>query len=100
MAFYTSLLRRIYGYNAATIGLFLMSTGFGFIAGSLVGGWNADRIFKRYKNMRGGVVVAEDRLRSTALGMFTVPLGLLLYGWGVQGHLSAAVPTIGMFVLG
>lgn len=71
----------IYGYNPSTIGLFLMSSGIGFICGSLVGGWEADRTFQKWKTIRGGVVIAEDRLRSTFLGMFTVPLGLLLYGW-------------------
>ncbi|KAI9006467.1 major facilitator superfamily domain-containing protein [Hyaloraphidium curvatum] len=90
----------LYGYNPQQIGLFLMSSGFGFIAGSLLGGYEADRIFKKWKDIRGGLVIAEDRLRSTPPGLVAVPLGLLLYGWPVQAHMNAAVPTVGMFILG
>lgn len=90
----------IYGYNTSQIGLFLMSSGFGFIAGSLLGGYMADKVFQVWKVRRGGVIVAEDRLRSTVISMVLYPLGLLLYGWPVDHHISAAVPTIGMFIMG
>ncbi|KAI9022389.1 major facilitator superfamily domain-containing protein [Hyaloraphidium curvatum] len=88
-----------YGLSPAGNGLVLMSTGVGSILGSLVGGQLTDRGFKWFKALRG-LPVAEDRLRSSYLGLLAVPSGLLIYGMCTQFSPSIAGGVVGLAVQG
>ncbi|KAI1315665.1 hypothetical protein EDD11_000558 [Mortierella claussenii] len=42
----------------------------------------------------------EVRLQSVWLGVFSLPLGLILFGWSVQKGLPLAAPLVGIFFVG
>lgn len=42
----------------------------------------------------------EIRLRSVWLGVFFLPLGLMLFGWSLQNELPLAAPLVGIFFIG
>ncbi|KAG0232759.1 hypothetical protein BGW42_007919 [Actinomortierella wolfii] len=42
----------------------------------------------------------EVRLRSVWLGVVTLPLGLLLFGWSIESKLPVAAPLVGIFLVG
>lgn len=82
-------------------GLFYLAPGFGYIAGSFVGGRWADRTVRQWIKKRGKRV-PEDRLRSALpfLGI-VMPGSALVYGWTVDQAVGGIpVPVIAMFVQG
>ncbi|SPJ91550.1 related to dityrosine transporter [Fusarium torulosum] len=83
-------------------GLFYLAPGFGYLAGTFVGGHWADYTVKRWIKKRGGVRIPEDRLRSTLPFMSAViPGSMLVYGWTVDQEVGGIpVPVIAMFVQG
>ena len=83
-------------------GLFYLAPGVGFLAGSVVGGHVSDRTVRRYKERRGGVRLAEDRLNGSLVWVFLVlPLGTLLYGWSVDHHVGGmGLPISSAFIEG
>ncbi|KAM0352788.1 hypothetical protein ACHAP4_008941 [Fusarium culmorum] len=82
-------------------GLFYLAPGFGYLAGTFVGGHWADYTVKRWIKKRG-VRVPEDRLRSTVPFMGAIiPGSMLVYGWTVDQEAGGIpVPVIAMFVQG
>ncbi|CAJ0539963.1 Ff.00g073140.m01.CDS01 [Fusarium sp. VM40] len=83
-------------------GLFYLAPGFGYLAGTFVGGHWADYTVKRWIKKRGGVRIPEDRLRSTLPFMGAIiPGSMLVYGWTVDQEAGGIpVPVIAMFVQG
>ncbi|KAI1425707.1 major facilitator superfamily domain-containing protein [Xylaria sp. FL1777] len=65
-------------------GLFYLAPGFGYLAGTFVGGRYADYIVKVYIRKRG-VRIPEDRMYSALpfLG-FVLPGSVIIYGWCVE----------------
>lgn len=65
-------------------GLFYLAPGFGYLAGTFVGGRYADYIVKLYIRKRG-VRIPEDRLYSALpfLGL-VIPGSVIIYGWCVE----------------
>ncbi|KAI9172387.1 putative transporter AQR1 [Paramyrothecium foliicola] len=83
-------------------GLFYLAPGCGYLAGTFIGGRWADRTVKKWIKKRGGVRVAEDRLRSAvpSLGLL-MPGCILVYGWTVDQAVGGIpVPVIAMFLQG
>ncbi|KAF0643562.1 hypothetical protein FPSE5266_03091 [Fusarium pseudograminearum] len=82
-------------------GLFYLAPGFGYLAGTFVGGHWADYTVRRWIKKRG-VRVPEDRLRSTVPFMGAIiPGSMLVYGWTVDQEAGGIpVPVIAMFVQG
>lgn len=83
-------------------GLFYLAPGVGFLAGSVIGGNLSDRTVKRFKEKRGGVRLAEDRLNGSLPWVFVVlPLGTLLYGWSVDLRVGGmGLPISSAFIEG
>lgn len=65
-------------------GLFYLAPGFGYLAGTFVGGRYADYIVKLYIRKRG-VRIPEDRLYSALpfIGI-VIPGSVIIYGWCVE----------------
>ncbi|KAJ7041974.1 major facilitator superfamily domain-containing protein [Mycena alexandri] len=82
-------------------GLFYLAPGFGYIAGTFVGGRWADHTVKKWIEIRG-TRVAEDRLRSCLPFMGAVIPGcMLIYGWSIEKRAGGiALPVIVMFLQG
>lgn len=83
-------------------GLFYLPPGCGYLLGSLIGGRLSDYQVKKSMEKRGGVRVAEDRLRITLLGYgIGSPISILVYGWSIYYEKGGyAVPIISMFLNG
>ncbi|KAM4066093.1 major facilitator superfamily protein [Hirsutella rhossiliensis] len=83
-------------------GLFYLAPGSGYLLGTFVGGRWADRTVRAWVRRRGGVRVAEDRLRSAVPFMGVVmPASILVYGWAVDRRVGGiAVPALALFVQG
>ncbi|KAJ7908793.1 MFS general substrate transporter [Mycena leptocephala] len=67
--------------NEALIGACFIPMGVGNILGAPLAGWLSDRLLIKWKAKRGGVWVAEDRLRAAQIGAMTlVPLSFFASG--------------------
>lgn len=94
-----------YGFSDSVVGFLFVGQGIGNIAGSVFGGWYADRTMAagRRPDERTGILpppVPEHRLITTWVGAVLLPGGLLIYGWGLQNALPFAVPLVGTVLLG
>ncbi|KAI8641512.1 major facilitator superfamily domain-containing protein [Parasitella parasitica] len=78
-----------YGFNSWQTGLSYLGAGVGNLFGSLLGGMTSDKLLLRSRRLRGGRAVCEDRLTANLwFAFFFIILGVLLFGWGIEGNLS------------
>ncbi|KAI1303315.1 major facilitator superfamily domain-containing protein [Xylaria venustula] len=75
-------------------GLFYLAPGFGYLAGTFVGGRYADYIVKVYIRKRG-VRIPEDRMYSALpfLGL-VLPGSVIIYGWCVEKNVGGIPLTV------
>jgi len=85
-----------YGFAAWQSGLCfiagLLFTLCGIYGGGVFSDWVADYFTKR----NGGIREPEMRLPALMLGLIASPVGLLLYGFGIEHKLHWIVPTLGL----
>ncbi|TGJ88753.1 hypothetical protein E0Z10_g118 [Xylaria hypoxylon] len=75
-------------------GLFYLAPGFGYLAGTFVGGRYADYIVKVYIRKRG-VRIPEDRMYSALPFMGVVmPASVIIYGWCVEKNAGGIPLTV------
>lgn len=85
-----------YHYGPAQVGLCFLAGVIGSIVAIIFGGAVIDQMSSSMAKRNGGLREPEMRLPAMALVVITAPLALLLYGAGIQHHLSWIVPTIGL----
>ncbi|KAG8845868.1 hypothetical protein FRB96_002236 [Tulasnella sp. 330] len=88
-----------YHYGVGISGLHYIALGLGFTFGSQFGARALDIIYKRLKARNGGVGTPEMRMPLMLITAFTLPSGLIIYGWSAQHHVVWIVPDIGAFFL-
>ncbi|KAJ7714005.1 vacuolar DHA amino acid exporter [Mycena metata] len=93
-------LSSVYGYNALTVGLVLLSFGLGSLAGSVVGGRWSDIKLADLKAANGGVSYPEMRLRSTKIGLIFLPPSVLAFGWVSERHVHVSAMCVFLFLSG
>lgn len=85
-----------YGFEPYQSGLCFISglvgTLFGIFGGGTVSDWVADHFTKR----NGGIREPEMRLPAMTIALICAPLGLVLYGVGIDSKLHWIVPTLGL----
>ncbi|KAJ7131059.1 MFS general substrate transporter [Mycena epipterygia] len=90
--------------NEALIGACFIPMGLGNIVGAPLAGWLSDRTVIKYRALRDGIWVPEDRLRGAQLGAISlVPLSILASGFittFVPGRLGLVLNLICFFVNG
>ncbi|KAI0413837.1 major facilitator superfamily domain-containing protein [Xylaria grammica] len=75
-------------------GLFYLAPGFGYLAGTFVGGRYADYIVKVYIRKRG-VRIPEDRMYSALPFMgLVIPGSVIIYGWCVEKNVGGIPLTV------
>lgn len=84
-----------YELNEALVGVTFLANGVRSLTGSFVGRYLADRAAKRFAQAPEGRMVYN--LAITALSM---PLGMLLLGWGVHAHMHIAVLLLASYFVG
>ena len=92
----------IYKFSDFGIGAAYCGLGVGFVCGSMVGGRCADYLLKRDMQKRGIINAKEAspeiRVRCQVPGLVCFPLGLFLFGLGVQLQLHPAVIILFLFI--
>ncbi|OCH87265.1 MFS general substrate transporter [Obba rivulosa] len=90
--------------NEALIGSFFIAAGVGNICGAPVSGKISDHIVVKWRKLRGGEWVPEDRLRGTLFPAFLlVPMSILLCGLTTQfipGRLGIVLNVLCLFMNG
>ncbi|KAI9311078.1 major facilitator superfamily domain-containing protein [Dichotomocladium elegans] len=87
---------KAYGFNSWKIGLSFIGSGLGNVVGSRISAFLSDRLLLRARTKRAGICRIEDRLTPNIwpCGFILLPLGTLLFGWGIQMHYSYWVPIV------
>ena len=100
-ATYSFVFKEVYGFSTSASGLVFLPGGAGTLIGLLYTSKFSDRAVKKH-TAAGKIVTPEDRLPLVMVlpGALTFPLGLFLYGWGVEIHLHWMVPLIGTAITG
>lgn len=90
------LFRDNYGLNSWQIGLCYLGGGTGNLLGSFLGGKYLDRVLAQHVKARG-YTIPEDRFPASVFvsGFIVLPLGCLLFSWGVSAKLHLGVPIVG-----
>lgn len=90
--------------NEALVGACFVALGLGNIVGAPIAGRLSDRMVVRWRKLRGGEWVPEDRLRAGLPALATlVPLSVLLFGFTAQyvdGRLGIALNLVWLFMNG
>lgn len=88
-----------YGFVAWQTGLCFISAIIGSLIGIFAGGHLSDRMTDFFTKRNGGLREPEMRLPAIAISLITTPLGLILFGVGIQNKLHWICPTIGLGLL-
>ncbi|KAI8088705.1 major facilitator superfamily domain-containing protein [Halteromyces radiatus] len=90
-----------YGFESWQTGLSFLGAGLGNIVGSFISGAISDYLLKRARTKRGGKPLTEDRLTMNAWpgGFILVPLGVLIFGWGIQAGFVVWVSIVGFGIV-
>jgi hypothetical protein len=89
-------------YNLETVDISFtyLPTCFGYIIGSVGGGYLSDWELRRAKAKYGDNYPPECRMRSARWGVPLIPAGLIIFGWGTHRFMHIAIPCVGGFVFG
>ena len=85
-----------YNFAAWQSGLCFISGLTGSLLGIGGGGWFSDKVANYLTKRNGGIREPEMRLPAIMLGLIASPLGLVLYGVGVNNKLHWICPTLGL----
>ncbi len=85
-----------YGFAAYQTGLCFFAAIVGSLIGILVGGHMSDKIADMMTKRNRGIREPEMRLPAIVVSLITTPLGLLIFGAGIQYQLHWICPTIGL----
>ncbi|EXJ66736.1 uncharacterized protein A1O5_09931 [Cladophialophora psammophila CBS 110553] len=90
-----------YGFSASSAGLSFLGAGIGTLLGLFFVGAVSDRVVKKAIATRGSAM-PEDRLPWIVIvpAGLCLPVGLFIYGWGVDRRVHWIVPMIGNAVTG
>ncbi|KAG9125677.1 hypothetical protein FRC07_006647 [Ceratobasidium sp. 392] len=87
-------------FRSLEIALAYVPPAFGYIIGSISGGYLSDYAYRRAKARDGDRFVPESRLVTAWCGVPFMPIGLLIFGWTLRTHQNWPVPLAGSFIFG
>lgn len=93
---FASAFEATYGFASWQSGLCFISGMIGTLLGIFGGGWVSDQVADFLTKRNGGIREPEMRLPAMTIGLIASPLGLVLYGVGIQNELPWIVPTLGL----
>ncbi|KAK8861475.1 hypothetical protein IAR55_002296 [Kwoniella newhampshirensis] len=88
-----------YHWPQATMPLSYIPLGVGFVTAATIAANSQDRIYKYLSARSGDKGQPEYRLVLTQIGMCTMPIGLLIFGWTANAHTHWIVPFIGEVIV-
>jgi hypothetical protein len=93
---FASAFATTYNFAPWQSGLCFISGLIGSLIGILGGGYISDMTANFLTTRNGGIREPEMRLPAMTIGLIAAPLGLILYGVGINNHLHWMVPTLGL----
>lgn len=93
---FASAFNTVYNFKSWQSGLCFISGFIGSLIGILCGGHVSDKVANWLTARNGGIREPEMRLPAMIIGMVASPLGLILYGVGIDKQLHWIVPTLGL----
>lgn len=93
---FASAFSTLYGFAAWQSGLCFISGLIGTMFGIFFGGTVSDMVADFFTKRNGGIREPEMRLPAMTIGLICAPLGLILYGVGIDNKLHWIVPTLGL----
>jgi hypothetical protein len=88
-----------YNFTAFQSGLCFFGSFVGGFLAIPAGGPVGETVANWFTVRNGGIREPEFRLPAIGISLITAPLGLLLYGYGLQNRLSFMVPVVGLGLL-
>ena len=85
-----------YGFESWQVGLCFVAAIIGSLIAIPAGGHLGDSVADWFTKRSGGIRDPEMRLPTMILSLITTPLGLILYGVGIEYQLHWICPTIGL----
>lgn len=100
-ATFSIIFKESYGFSTFQSGLVFIAIGLGTLSGLLYLACFSDRAVKE-RASAGKTATPEDRLPCliTVPGAVAFPLGIFIYGWGVEYHVPWAIPQFGTAMTG
>ena len=86
----------VYHFKTYQTGLCFISPVIGALVGIGAGGFLSDKVADMFTRRNGGIREPEMRIPAVAISAVLAPLGLLLYGLGIDNRLHWICPTIGI----
>ncbi|THZ16518.1 MFS transporter [Aureobasidium pullulans] len=93
---FASAFSTTYGFSSWQSGLCFISGLLFTLAGIFFGGTVSDYVADYFTKRNGGIREPEMRLPAMTIGLICSPLGLILYGVGIEQKLHWIVPTLGL----
>ncbi|KAL1637025.1 hypothetical protein SLS58_009464 [Diplodia intermedia] len=97
---FTAVFSGTYNFSPGAAGLAYLGLGTGFMAGLLFTGLLSDKLALHLAGGSASALKPEHRLPPLVLGAFSVPVGLLWYGWAAAARAHWIVPITGTFFVG
>lgn len=100
-ATFSIVFKEVYGFSTFTSGLVFIACGIGSLSGLIYLGHFSDKSLRK-RTTAGKTGIPEDRLPYviTLPGAFLFPIGIFIYGWGVEAHIHWIVPQFGTALTG
>ena len=93
---FASAFATVYGFTPWQSGLCFISGLLFTLTGIFFGGTVSDYVADYFTKRNGGIREPEMRLPAMTVGLICCPLGLILYGIGIEQKLHWIVPTLGL----
>jgi len=90
----------VYQESIGISSLNYISLGLGLWLGTLLSAFINDHSYRKLKERNGDIGKPEFRVVGIIIGSLLVPIGLFLYGWSAQSHVSWIAPDTGTCVFG
>ncbi|KAK0748224.1 major facilitator superfamily domain-containing protein [Apiosordaria backusii] len=88
-----------YKFKSWQVGVCFVSALIGSLAGIPLGGWWGDKVADYFTKRNNGIRDPEMRLPAMIPAMITAPLGLVVFGVGIERGLHWMVPNVGIALL-
>lgn len=93
---FASAFAETYNFKAWQSGLCFISGFIGTMLGIFFGGSVSDMVADFFTRRNDGIREPEMRLPAATIGLIASPLGLILYGVGIEDKMHWIVPTLGL----
>lgn len=92
---FPEIFHQTYGFNRGITGLMYLPMGVGFVLGVVFWTWSIGKTYQNLTNRNNGIGKPEFRLPMLIASSWSVPVGLIWFGWSAEKQLHWIMPGIG-----